>query len=105
MKLAAIALVTALLFAPPALAGTTNCDFGHDSDADGVGALGDNCDVVYNPTQTDDDFDGFGDMCDADYNNSLFVDGQDFIIFGNNWGSAPGTSCGNALGVPCPSVP
>ena len=86
MKVGVITLMAALLLALPALAGTVPDCEGHDSDADGVLETCDNCDVVYNNTQTDDDSDGHGDMCDADYNQSNFVDGQDFIIFGQNWG-------------------
>jgi hypothetical protein len=132
MKVAAIALVTALLFALPASAGTVNG--GHpDQDSDGHGEIFDNCDVVYNPTQTDNDTDGFGDACDCDYDNnnlcdgtdfltlgswfgqivppapadvdqddSLIVDGPDFLALGSGFGQPPGTSCGNPKGTPCP---
>ncbi|OWY70602.1 hypothetical protein B7486_13365 [cyanobacterium TDX16] len=37
-----------------------------DADGDGVTESEDNCPFVYNPDQTDSDFDGIGDCCDAD---------------------------------------
>ena len=39
---------------------------GGDADADGFGAIHDNCPEVSNPVQTDTDGDGIGDLCDSD---------------------------------------
>jgi hypothetical protein len=36
----------------------------NDADGDGVANIEDNCPLVFNPTQTDSDTDGFGDACD-----------------------------------------
>jgi hypothetical protein len=138
VKVAAIALVTALLFALPALAGTqcSGCG-GPDSDSDGFSDVFDNCSLVPNPTQCDADSDGYGNHCDCDYDQDNIcagsdflilgtwfgqtvppapgdvdqdcdgiVAGSDFLLFGAGFGSpplnGPGTSCGNAKGVPCP---
>ena len=130
MKIATIALVTALLFALPALAGPVDC-ISPDADSDGYTDVCDNCDAIPNPTQTDDDSDGYGDACDYDNNNlcdgidfltlgswfgqivppapadvdqddSLIVDGPDFLALGSGFGQPPGSSCGNPKGTPCP---
>jgi hypothetical protein len=87
VKVAAIALLTALLFALPAFAGT-DCPgcVGHDNDSDGILEGADNCDVIYNPTQTDCDSDGFGNICDCDYDNNGLCDGTDFLTLGSWFG-------------------
>jgi len=131
MKVGVITLMTALLFALPALAGSP-CT-GPDTDSDGHVDICDNCDAIANATQTDDDSDGFGDICDCDYNgdllcdgsdfltlgtwfgqgvppapphvdqdDSLIVDGGDFLAFGPGFGAPPGSSCGHPKGTPCP---
>ena len=131
MKIAAIALATALLFAPPALAGPDG-PHGPDTDSDGHADFMDNCSAIPNPTQTDNDSDGYGDICDCDYDNdnlcagtdflilgSWFgqsvppapadvdqddngiIDGGDFLSFGAGFGQPPGTSCGHPKGTPC----
>jgi hypothetical protein len=135
MKVGVITLMTALLFALPAWAGSDPCT-GHDSDSDGELETCDNCDVVANAAQTDADSDGFGNACDCDYDNnnlcdgtdfltlgslfgqtvppappdvdqddSLIIDGPDFLALGGGFGQPPGSSCGNAKGIPCPHQP
>jgi len=42
-----------------------------DTDADGYGSACDNCETVYNPSQTDTDNDGIGDVCDSIDNTIL----------------------------------
>ena len=132
MKIAATALVTALLLALPAMAGTTEPPW-LDADSDGVFDPADNCSSIANPTQTDDDSDGFGDICDCDYDNnglcdgndflalganfgqtvppapadvdqndSLVIDGGDFLALGSGFGQPPGPACGHPKGTPCP---
>ena len=59
-----------------------------DDDGDGVPNSIDNCQYVYNPSQTDSDNDGIGNACDADCPN---LDGlnpvnfQDLLILAANW--------------------
>jgi hypothetical protein len=101
MKVAAIALFAALLFALPASAGPVDCSF-TDTDSDGHVDNCDNCDAIPNPTQNDDDSDGYGDICDCDYDNNNACDGSDFLLFGAGFGQPPGSSCGNPKGTPCP---
>jgi hypothetical protein len=131
MKVGVITLMTALLFAWPALAGDP-CT-GPDTDSDGHVDICDNCDAIPNALQTDSDSDGYGNFCDCDYdqNNACagsdflilglwfgqsvppcppYVDqdvnlacaGSDFLLFGAGFGQPPGTSCGHAKGTPCP---
>ncbi len=44
-----------------------------DGDGDGVTDTADNCLGNANPTQQDDDADGFGNLCDGDFNNDCTV--------------------------------
>jgi len=95
MKIAGTALMTALLFALPASAGTDPCP-GGDWDSDGTADICDNCSEVYNSQQYDGDQDGYGDACDCDYsptrNNAC--DGADFGQFAAKFGTlVPPTSC------------
>jgi hypothetical protein len=95
MKIVGIALVTALLFALPAAAGTDPCP-GPDSDSDGTEDLCDNCSEIFNPAQTDGDQDGYGDYCDCDYSTARnwVCDGVDFGEFAKKFGTLiPPTSC------------
>jgi len=40
---------------------------------------------------------------DCDMNGDGLINGADFLLFGGCFANgAPGTSCGHALGVPCP---
>jgi hypothetical protein len=88
MKVGVITLMTALLFALPALAGTgPDCGL-LDTDSDGTFDWCDNCSATANAAQTDGDSDGYGNLCDADLNNNGQVDGGDFVMLGLYWGQA-----------------
>ena len=94
MKLGTIALLTALLIALPALAGTNEFCVGPDTDSDGIVDICDNCSSRANPGQTDGDQDGYGDACDCNYSSSSSCDGVDFGQFGLKFGTlAPPTNC------------
>jgi hypothetical protein len=95
MKVGAITLMTVLLFAWPALAGTDPCT-GPDWDGDGTVDACDNCSDVYNQEQYDGDQDGYGDACDGDYAASTngVCDGADFGNFAKVFTTfVPPTSC------------
>jgi hypothetical protein len=95
MKVGVITLMTALLFALPALAGTDPCP-GLDTDSDGIANVCDNCSEVYNPGQLDGDQDGYGDACECDYlaSQNWVCDGVDFGNFAKAFGSlVPPTNC------------
>jgi len=93
VRLAAIALVAALLSALPALAGPV--PHGPDTDSDGYPDYADNCDLVANPGQQDSDSDGYGNACDCDYDNDNACVFSDFLTFGANYNQAV---------PPCPAV-
>jgi hypothetical protein len=88
MKVGVITLMTALLFALPALAGPVDPCGPVDTDSDGTFDLCDNCSSSANPTQLDADSDGFGNRCDADFDQSGIVGGGDFSLLGQNWNQA-----------------
>jgi hypothetical protein len=95
MKVGVITLMTALLFAWPALAGTDPCQ-GPDWDSDGVADVCDTCSEVANPLQFDGDQDGYGDACDGDYlaSRNWVCDGGDFGNFAKVFGTTvPPTNC------------
>ena len=90
MKVGVITLMTALLFALPALAGTDPCT-GPDTDSDGTVDICDNCSGISNPQQYDGDQDGYGDACDGDYSGATannFVDLGDFGAFSTKFNTA-----------------
>jgi hypothetical protein len=87
MKVGVITLMTALLFALPALAGDP-CT-GPDQDSDGHVDICDNCLTVPNPQQFDCDSDGCGNTCDADYNQDGGTSIADFGDFAAQFGSPP----------------
>ena len=87
MKVGVITLMTALLFALPALAGPVDpCDVLPDTDLDGVNDVCDNCDQIPDATQLDSDSDGYGNRCDCDYDNDNACAGSDFLVLGANFG-------------------
>jgi hypothetical protein len=54
-----------------------------DADQDGVPDNEDNCILSANEGQEDADEDGYGNSCDGDLDNDGYVDGEDFLIFGD----------------------
>ena len=48
-----------------------------DADGDGVANNADNCIILANPDQADDDHDGYGNRCDGDLNNDLKTNDAD----------------------------
>lgn len=52
-----------------------------DADLDGLPDHTDNCSLVYNPDQSDTDFDGFGNACDGDLNGDCMVNTADLGLF------------------------
>lgn len=53
----------------------------HDEDEDMIGDSCDNCIELENPRQVDMDQDGYGNFCDGDFNGSNSVDGVDFLLY------------------------
>jgi len=52
-------------------------DAENDADLDGFCEVDDNCDLIYNPSQSDTDADGLGDACDSDSDNDGIADDAD----------------------------
>ena len=63
-----------------------------DADGDEIRDEEDNCTEVFNPTQCDENEDGFGNHCDADLNDDGAVSMLDLFLFGEAWGSQEGDS-------------
>ena len=59
-----------------------------DSDGDGLIDSKDNCNLVANADQRDNDVDGYGNICDADLNGDLTVNLSDFSQFRSVFGTA-----------------
>ena len=81
----------------PASAGWWDCfccdgGLGVDVDGDGWGAKSDNCTLVFNPSQTDSDYDGCGNACDADFNQDGVVSVGDFSALAGMLNGPPGPS-------------
>jgi hypothetical protein len=95
MKIQPIILVAALLAALPALPALAGVDCfccyggGVDVDGDGWGAECDNCILVFNPSQTDSDYDGCGNACDADFNQDGVVAIGDFSALAGSLNGPP----------------
>ncbi len=89
IALASAALIT-MVFALVSGAGTSVCTAG-DPDGDGVcNDTQDNCTAVANPTQQDNDEDGYGNHCDLDVNNDCNIGIPDVAaVFGKLLAVAP----------------
>jgi hypothetical protein len=61
-----------------------------DADGDEIRDAEDNCTEVFNPTQCDENEDGFGSHCDADLNNDGVVAMPDLLLFWGAQGSQEG---------------
>ena len=60
------------------------CDYGPDSDKDGIVDQADNCPTDFNPSQADHDSDLWGDACDDDDDNDGIPDTTDTCVFAPN---------------------
>lgn len=70
-----------------------------DTDADGVVDTSDNCPVIINPDQADNDLDGLGDVCDADDDNDSIADLVDNCVYTANLDQADAD--GDGIGDVC----
>jgi hypothetical protein len=70
-----------------------------DQDHDGIDDVNDNCPLVANPDQADNDGDGLGDACDADDDNDGVPDTEDNCPFTPN--PSQGDIDGNGVGDAC----
>lgn len=70
-RLFAVSCVTFLVFTTQ-----TSC-FGIDTDRDGTADATDNCTLIVNRLQIDEDHDGYGNACDADFDQNGVVDSAD----------------------------
>ena len=89
-----------------------------DSDSDGIFDESDNCPLVANPDQTDNDLDLIGDVCDDDDDNDSVLDNADNCPFTHNTDQTDsdndglGDACDNdpdgdgvEVGDNCPAIP
>ena len=87
------ASLVGLAFASHSSAGPDECGPGGtgccDSDGDTICDHVDNCLGVVNPSQRDDDLDGYGNICDGDLNQDCILGGADFGLISGNWLAAP----------------
>ncbi len=70
-----------------------------DDDNDGILDVDDNCPIIANADQADNDLDGEGDVCDADDDNDGIVDTEDNCPFTANADQADGD--GDGIGDVC----
>ncbi len=85
--------------ATPAEAVITIRDDDPDADNDLVTDSLDNCTLVANADQADNDGDGFGNRCDTDLNNDGLTDFGDLLIFGQYLGQVGPLTDFNADGL------
>jgi hypothetical protein len=87
MKYNLIALACAVLLAAglslTVVAGPTE----PDTDSDGIVDIYDNCSVVSNANQADEDQDGYGQLCDSDFDDNGKVNAIDFVTFKAEYGA------------------
>lgn len=75
-----LAVALTLMFSPASSA--------QDTDGDGIDDALDNCIEISNQNQLNTDGDQYGNRCDADFDNSGFVNLDDFDIFVDNFGTS-----------------
>jgi hypothetical protein len=94
MKVGIITILSSLLLALPAFAGTVDpCDGQPDTDGDTFCDIIDNCSLEAND-QLDGDQDGYGDVCDCDFDQTDFCDLPDFNAFAAVFNTGvPPTNC------------
>ncbi len=78
--------------------GVVNCNNTSDTDSDGVLDSADNCPLVANPDQANNDGDASGDACDQDDDNDGVNDGADNcpLVANPNQADADGDGIGDA---------
>lgn len=69
-----------------------------DSDGDGVNDDIDNCPLVSNPEQKDNDGNGLGDVCDPDDDNDGVLDSEDAVPFSNKEATIKIGTCDSGVG-------
>ena len=86
-------LCSAFLTLVFALLGNAGPGSHHDSDGDGIpDDYVDNCLGLFNPSQRDDDEDGYGNLCDADVTQDCVIGGPDIAaVFARVLDGAPWT--------------
>jgi hypothetical protein len=88
MKLNTVVALACAVALSTGLAMTSFSGVLEDNDSDGVFDPYDNCVVVANPGQRDDNEDGYGNTCDADVSDDCVVGLTDLALVGANWGAS-----------------